>query len=57
MSIIHMEVFNGHNKLGVMPWPRQFVAGLSMHKPGCCVRPVFVGFIMDKVTLGGLFSE
>jgi len=31
-----MEVFNGHNKLGVVPWPRQFVAILSLYKPGCC---------------------
>jgi hypothetical protein len=55
MSILHMEVFNGHNKLGVVSWPRQFVAGLSLHKPGCCTIPVFVGFKMDKVALEGLF--
>ena len=55
MLILHMKVFNGHNKLEIVAWPRQFVAGLSLHKPGCCSRPVFVGFVMDKVALGGLF--
>lgn len=54
MSILLMEVFDGHNKLGLVLWPRQFVSGLPLHKPGCHARPVFVGFIMDKLALGGL---
>jgi len=35
----------------VMPWLRQFVAGLSLWRPVFDSRPVQVGFVVDRVAL------
>jgi hypothetical protein len=38
-----------------VPWLRQLVAGLSLQRHGFVLRSV--GFVVDKVALGQLFSE
>jgi hypothetical protein len=38
-----------------MPWLRRLVAGFSPRKPGSNSRPVCMGFVMEKVTLGEVF--
>jgi hypothetical protein len=40
-----------------MPWLKQLVASLSLWKPGSDLRPVFEGFVVDKVALGHVFLQ
>jgi hypothetical protein len=40
-----------------MPWLRLLVAGLLARRPLFVPRSVHVGFIVDKVALGQVFSE
>jgi hypothetical protein len=40
-----------------MPWLRQLVAGLSPWRPGIVLGSVHVGFVVDKVALGQVFSQ
>jgi hypothetical protein len=45
------------NKLWAVPWLRSLVAGLSPRRPGFAPGSIYVGFVVDKVTLGQVFSE
>jgi hypothetical protein len=38
-----------------MSWSRLLVTGLSLQGPGLNSRPVHVGFVVDKGTLGQVF--
>jgi hypothetical protein len=40
-----------------MLWPRRLVAGLSLWRPRFAPGSVRVGFVVDKVALGQVFSE
>ena len=40
-----------------MPWLRRLVTGLSPRRPGFDSGSVHVGFVVDKVTLGQVFSR
>jgi len=42
---------------GVVPWPKWLDAGLSSKTPGFDPGPPYVGFVVDKLTLGPAFSE
>jgi hypothetical protein len=37
-------------------WLRRLIAGLSSRRPGLIPRPVHVGFVVDTVALGQVFS-
>jgi hypothetical protein len=39
-----------------VPWFRRLVAGLSPRRSGFAPRSIHVGFVVDKVTLGRVFS-
>jgi hypothetical protein len=43
------------NKLWAVPWQRSLVAGLSPRRPGFAPGSIYVGFVVDKVTLGQVF--
>jgi hypothetical protein len=46
------------NPLGrAMPWLKRLVAGFPPRKPGFDPRSGHVGFVVDKVALGQIFSE
>ena len=40
-----------------LPWLRQLVTGLSLHRPGFSTRPGHVGFVVTSVALRQFFSE
>jgi hypothetical protein len=40
-----------------VPWLRRLVAGLSPRRPGFDLGSVDVGFVVDKVALGQVFSR
>jgi hypothetical protein len=40
-----------------VPWLRWLVAGLSPRRPGFEPGSIHVGFVVDKVALGQVFSE
>jgi hypothetical protein len=40
------------NVVGVMPWLRQLVAGLSPQRPKFAPRSIHMGFVEDRVALG-----
>jgi hypothetical protein len=40
-----------------VPWLRRLVAGLSLWRPVFEPRSVHVGFVVDKVALGQVFSR
>jgi hypothetical protein len=40
-----------------VPWLRSLVAGLSSRRPGFAPWSIHVGFVVDKVALGQVFSE
>jgi hypothetical protein len=46
----------GVTLLLAVPWLRRLVAGLSPRRPRFDPRPVHLGFVVDKVALGQVFS-
>jgi hypothetical protein len=40
-----------------VPWLRRLVADLSSRRPGFALESVQVGFVVDKVALGLVFSD
>jgi hypothetical protein len=49
--------FPKYFRFRAMPWLTQLVTGLSPRRPGFDPRSVHVGFVVDKVALGQVFSE
>jgi hypothetical protein len=45
------------NKSQAVPWLRRLVVGLSPRRPGFDPGSVYVGFVVDKVSLGQVFPR
>jgi len=43
--------------LKAIPWLRQLVVGISPRIPGFYLRPLYVGFVVDKLALGQGFHR
>ena len=53
---LHLSVMRTHQVVSpTVPWRMWLVDGLSPWRPRFDPRPVHVGFVVDKVTLGQVF--
>jgi hypothetical protein len=56
-EILNETVVNKKEIERTVPWLRRLFAGLSQQSPGFVTGTILVGFVVDRVALGQVFSE